>query len=251
MVVTLHTQHQGHSKMRAFKIIPANSPDALPTLFYKTSPLDQEWKGFHGDHGFRLMTAIPEGFPPILPPQALSDDALKDLKHFYPHMDPQHQSQWDSFLDNQFSDRQFDEDISDPWLEEYFTSQQPESVAEEMMRTEPIEEHVISVPTHPPIVATQQLIVGDLYLYRNDRNLISLGTFHRTHIGLRRQSSSPEEVEFLTWESNEDNTMWQTQNIVIAPVSDILVANITLTKIKKIRVKDLKMAQTVLDNTNK
>jgi len=74
---------QHHSQHRAFQFVKKNNE---VEMFYKNSPLDANWIGYHTTYGFQLLTSYPNGFPLPLPPSILTNDELKDIPSMYEFM---------------------------------------------------------------------------------------------------------------------------------------------------------------------
>ena len=89
-----------HTFQRAFKI---TMQDEVPVLFYKKSILSSTWKGLENStSGLQILTELPEGHPPHIPPTPLPEEDLEDLPSLT-SMPGHVQTFWNDFTEEQFS----------------------------------------------------------------------------------------------------------------------------------------------------
>jgi len=163
---------QHHSQHRAFQFIKKNDE---VEMFYKNSPLDTNWIGYHTTYGFQLLTSYPNGFPLPLPPSILASDDLKDIPSMYEYMDDSNKHWWESFILDQTSIHPTQE-----LMEQFNNDFWDFHVAEQIENIEPQPEVVfpppeIDVLLHP-IVPSELLIKDIIAVISEDSLSFWIGT---------------------------------------------------------------------------
>ena len=89
---------QHHSFHQTFQFINQND-DVV--MFYKNTPLDQNWTGYHTTYGYQLLHSYPTGKPKSILPPKFSKEDLKDIPSMFQFMDESNQTWWKKFIQDQ------------------------------------------------------------------------------------------------------------------------------------------------------
>ena len=218
---------QHHSSHRAFKF---NLQQEEVVMFYKNTPIDKNWTGYHSTYGLQLMHSHPVGIPHAFLSPPFPPEDLKDIPSMYHFMDEKNQNWWKSFIEDQTilhptndTLSQFDEDF---WLNEDERSMDIESQEDV---TDHHELAPITIPLHP-LVDPEIEINSLVAVISEDKSTYWIGEVKHC------KRSKGQVIYTLRFYRENSKGVWKKmkksneESIGIATIESILLSNIKFTK---------------------
>ena len=252
-----------HTYHRAFLF--SSNQQHEPIIFYKKHLLVNNWKSHQNNPsaGLHLVISIPPGFPSIIEPQFLDEEATRDLLSLST-MSTHHKQFWQNWIEAQFDETDFQipnhwDDENDFWGTSLISSSSS-SISSEELDTDP-EDHDIIIRNHPSQIPVHELRVGTIIAvqpdesYYNDNDDEEPQSFWLCLIkGVQvRHSEHYFSVEWLEDENlNTDSNPHYTLNGLLDRIhyNSILHWNITLMQSRNLYTADIRKIERALAERN-